>query len=199
MLRAFESAPHGLGIREIAAATDLPRPVVVNITAIMTGHGLLKALPDGTYSPGLELVSLASRVSWADRLRRLVNPHLVRLRDASGETANLVVLDDDHAIYIDQVESRYSLRHSGWVGRHIPLEGTATGMALADDTKAHAVTDSIEAGVTAIVCGVKGANTPAAVGVTGPTWRMNEAGVRWLSAMVEAVARETSADLTANF
>lgn len=199
VLRAFESAPHGLGIREIAAATDLPRPVVVNITAIMTGHGLLKALPDGTYSPGLELVSLASRVSWADRLRRLVNPHLVRLRDASGETANLVVLDDDHAIYIDQVESRYSLRHSGWVGRHIPLEGTATGMALADDTKAHAVTDSIEAGVTAIVCGVKGANTPAAVGVTGPTWRMNEAGVRWLSAMVEAVARETSADLTANF
>jgi len=124
---------------------------------------------------------------------------LVRLRDASGETANLVVLDDGHATYIDQVESRYALRHSGWVGRHIPLEGTATGMALADDTKAHTVTDSIEAGVTAIVCGVKGANSPTAVGITGPTWRITEAGIRRLSVMVEAIARETGADLTANF
>lgn len=198
VLTAFESAPHSLGIREIAAATDLPRPVVVDIAAIMTSHGLLRAQPGGTYSPGLELVSLASRVSWVDRLRRLVNPHLVRLRDASGETANLVVLDDGHATYIDQVESRHSLRHSGWVGRHIPIEGTATGMALADTTKAHLVTDSIEAGVTAIVCGVKGANSPTAVGITGPTWRINEAGVRRVTTMVEAIARETGADLEAN-
>jgi urocanate hydratase len=124
---------------------------------------------------------------------------LVRLRDASGETANLVVLDEGQAFYIDQVESRHALRHSGWVGRHIPVEGTATGMALADNSKAHAVTDSIEAGVTAIVCGVKGTNSPAAVGITGPTWRMKEAGLRRLSLVVEATASETGADLTANF
>jgi len=198
VLRAFELSPHNLSTSEIAAATDLTRPVVASITSIMTRYGLLKAHPDGTYSPGLELVSLASRVSWADRLRRTANSHLVRLRDASGETANLVVLDEGQAIYIDQVESRYSLRHSGWVGRHIPIEGTATGMALSDDTKVHTSTDSIEAGVTAIVCAVKGSYPPAAVGITGPTWRVNEAGVRRLSTMVRATARETGADLAGN-
>jgi urocanate hydratase len=173
--------------------------VIVNITSLMTVNGLLKAQSDGTYTPGLELVSLASRVSWADRLRRIANPHLVRLRDASGETANLVVLDEGQALYIDQVESRHSLRHSGWVGRHIPVEGTATGMALANDNKVHTVTDSIEIGVTAIVCGVKGTNSPVAVGITGPTWRMKEAGLRRLAAIVETTASETEADLMANY
>ena len=166
VLRAFELSPHNLSTSEIAAATDLTRPVVASITSIMTRYGLLKAHPDGTYSPGLELVSLASRVSWADRLRRTANSHLVRLRDASGE--------------------------------HIPIEGTATGMALSDDTNVHTSTDSIEAGVTAIVCAVKGSYPPAAVGITGPTWRVNEAGVRRLSTMVRATARETGADLAGN-
>jgi urocanate hydratase len=199
VLRAFEAAPRGLTLHEIVAATDLPAPVIANITTLMTVNGLLKAQSDGTYTPGLELVSLASRVSWVDRLRRVTNPHLVRLRDASGETANLVILDEGQALYIDQVESRHALRHSGWVGRHIPVEGTATGMALVDGNKVHTVTDSIEVGVTAIVCGVKGANSPAAVGITGPTWRMKEAGLRRLSSIVEATASETGADLIGHY
>jgi hypothetical protein len=61
------------------------------------------------------------------------------------------------------------------------------------------VTDSIEVGVTAIVCGVKGTNSPVAVGITGPTWRMKEAGLRRLSVIVEATASETGADLMANY
>ena len=87
-----------------------------------------------TYSLGLELVSLASRVGWVDRLRIAARAHLVRLRDATSETANLIVLDGDHAIYVDQVESSYALRHSGWVGRRVPLAGTATGAAFDDRT-----------------------------------------------------------------
>lgn len=198
VLRAFESAPRDLSTREIATATGLPRLVVVNITSMMMKHGLLKPHPDGTYSLGLELVSLASRVSWADRLRRLARPHLVRLRDASGETANLVVLDEGHAIYIDQVESQYALRHSGWVGRHVPIEGTATGMALTDDTKVHMSTDTIEAGVTTVIRAVRDAELPAAVGITGPTWRIEESGIRRLAVMVEAIAAETAVTLAAN-
>ena len=31
------------------------------------------------------------------------------------------------AIYVDQVESRQALRYGGWVGRRIPLDGTALG------------------------------------------------------------------------
>ena len=55
----------------------------------------------------------------------------MRLRDATSETANLIILDGDHAIYIDQVESSYALRHSGWVGRRVPLAGTALAALVA--------------------------------------------------------------------
>ena len=117
-------------------------------------------------------------------------PHLVRLRDATSETANLIILDGDHAIYVDQVESPYALRHSGWVGRRVPLAGTATGTAFGDRTTSHVAKDAVETGVTAIVCAIDLPGDEAAVGVTAPNWRIEEFGVMRAQRMVEAVARE---------
>ncbi len=121
--------------------------------------------------------SLASRVGWVDRLRIAARAHLVRLRDATRETANLIVLDGDHAIYVDQVESSYALRHSGWVGRRVPLAGTATGAAFEDRTTSHVAKDAVETGVTAIACAIDLPGDDAAVGITAPSWRIEEFGV----------------------
>ncbi len=150
----------------------------------------MRANGDGTYSLGLELVGLASRVGWVDRLRLGARAHLVRLRDATQETANLIVLDGDHAIYVDQVESPYALRHSGWVGRRVPLAGTATGAAFQDRARAHVASNAVEQGVTAIVAAIDLPGYDAAVGITAPTWRIEEFGLARGAAMVEAVARE---------
>jgi DNA-binding IclR family transcriptional regulator len=131
-------------------------------------------------------------VGWVDRLRIAARTHLVRLRDATSETANLIVLDGDHAIYVDQVESSYALRHSGWVGRRVPLAGTATGAAFENRTTSHVAKDAVEAGVTSIVCAIDLPGDEAAVGVTAPSWRIEEFGVVRAQRMVEAVAREIS-------
>jgi DNA-binding IclR family transcriptional regulator len=100
------------------------------------------------------------------------------------------VLDGDHAIYVDQVESSYALRHSGWVGRRVPLAGTATGAAFDDRTRSHVAKDAVETGVTSIVCAIDLRGDDAAVGVTAPSWRIEEFGVPRAQQMVEAVARE---------
>ena len=134
VLRAFATSSRGLTVQQIATGAGMSRVAVTRILPYLVESDLLHADPDGTYSLGLELVSLASRVGWVDRLRIAARTHLVRLRDATGETANLIVLDGDHAIYVDQVESSYALRHSGWVGRRVPLAGTATGAAFEDRT-----------------------------------------------------------------
>ncbi len=122
----------------------------------------------------------------------MCHPHLIRLRDATQETANLVLLDGDHALYIDQIESRYSLRHSGWVGRRVPLQDTAVGAAFADRSKAHVAADKVEMGVTGIVQALALSEGDAAVSVSGPTWRLKEFGLSRARQMVEAVARETA-------
>ena len=190
MLRAFATSSRGLTVQQIATGAGMSRVTVTRILPYLVESDLLHADPDGTYSLGLELVSLASRVGWVDRLRIAARAHLVRLRDATSETANLIVLDGDHAIYVDQVESSYALRHSGWVGRRVPLAGTATGAAFEDRTTAHVAKDAVETGVTAIACAIDLPGDDAAVGITAPSWRIEEFGIARAQQMVEAVARE---------
>ena len=176
VLRAFATVSRGLSPQEIATRAGMSRGAVARILPYLVESDLVHADPEGTYSLGLELVSLASRVGWVDRLRIAARTHLMRLRDATQETANLIVLDGDHAIYVDQVESPYALRHAGWVGRRVPLAGTATGAAFEDRTAAHVAAD-------------------AAVGITAPSWRIEEFGISRARQIVEAVAREVSLHL----
>ena len=190
VLRAFAMASRGLTLQQIASGAGMSRAAVQRILPYLVESDLLHADPDGTYSLGLELVSLASRVGWVDHLRVAAHGHLVRLRDATRETANLIVLDGDHAIYVDQVESQYALRHSGWVGRRVPLADTATGAAFEDRSKSYAVADAVEHGVTAVACAIDLPVNDAAVSVTAPSWRIEEFGMARAQGIVEAVARE---------
>ena len=195
VLRAFATVSRGLSPQEIATRAGMSRGAVARVLPYLVESDLVHAEPEGTYSLGLELVSLASRVGWVDRLRIASRTHLVRLRDATQETANLIVLDGDHAIYVDQVESPYALRHAGWVGRRVPLAGTATGAAFEDRTASHVAADAVEAGVTSIVCAIEMPANDAAVGVTAPSWRIEEFGIMRARQIVEAVAREVSLHL----
>lgn len=192
VLRAFAAATRPLTPQDIAVRAGLAQATADRIVSLLIESDLLHMEPDGSYTLGLELVSLASRVGRVDRLRIACRPHLIRLRDATQETANLVVLDGEHALYVDQVESRYSLRHSGWVGRRVPLEGTATGAAFADRSQSHVVADAVELGVTSITCAVDLPEDEVAVGITAPNWRIEEFGIPRARHMVEAIAREVA-------
>jgi IclR family transcriptional regulator, acetate operon repressor len=192
VLRALASDSRRLTPYEIAHRARLSKAATHRAMATLVEENLIHEDVDGSYSLGLELVSLASRIGWVDRLRMTCRPHLVRLRDATQETANLIVRDGDHALYVDQVESRYALRHSGWVGRRVPLEGTAAGAALTDRSTSHVAEGAYEPGVTAITCSIDVPDEEAAIGITAPSWRLAEFGMARAQGMVEAVARETS-------
>ena len=192
VLRAFATVSGGLTLHDIASSGGMSRAAAARILPYLVESDLLHADSDGTYSLGLELVGLASRVGWVDRLRIAARAHLVRLRNATQETANLIILDGDHAIYVDQVESPYALRHSGWVGRRVPLAGTATGAAFEVRTTSHAASDAVEHGVTAIACAIDLQGYDAAVSITAPSWRIEEFGIPRARGMVEAVAQEIS-------
>lgn len=193
VLRALTSAPHGLTLRDIALRGELPRSVVERIVPYLADCDLVRGETDGTYTLGLELVSLASRVATVDYLRLIARPLLTQLRDATKETASLIVLNGDHGLYIDQIESPYVLRISGWVGRRVPLRDTATGAAFSDRGTSHVVDDAVEAGVTSVACALETPDQDAAISILAPTWRLKEFGVERAQRMVEAVARQIAA------
>ncbi len=190
VFRAFGQGTQLLDVGEVTRLSELPPMVVTRLLPVLEQNDLLAKTPGGRYRLGAQLVALASRVSDLDQLRIVTRPILTRLRDATRETANLVVLESDHAVYIDQVESRHALRHAGWVGRQIPLDNTASGAAFGGDPSVQVVRDSVEPGVTAVACRIPRREHPSAVlSVTGPNFRLEGPDLARACAAVEAAAQ----------
>jgi IclR family acetate operon transcriptional repressor len=57
-------------------------------------------------------------------------PHLARLVDELGESANLAMLDGDEVVYVAQAQSRHSMRMFTEVGRRVEPHCTAVGKAI---------------------------------------------------------------------
>jgi DNA-binding IclR family transcriptional regulator len=104
-----------------------------------TAHRILRSLAlyefvrqheDGTYELGLRLLELGSAVSGQFDIVRMARPHIERLAEATGETVHLAVLEGDHAVYIDKVEGRHSIRLVSRPGYSVPLHTTSLGKVL---------------------------------------------------------------------
>jgi IclR family acetate operon transcriptional repressor len=173
IFKAYDRSTTYLSVRDIVRQSQLPQPTVARMLPVLEENGLVTRAGDGRYSLGLQLVSLAANVGSLDRLRIIARPSLLEIRDATGETANLVVRENSHVLYIDQVESRHSLRLTGWVGRTIPIGVSAAGAVLSGHRGVRVVRDAVEEGVTAVACAIdEAADPPAALSVTGPTFRL---------------------------
>jgi urocanate hydratase len=167
----------------------LPPDTVLSVVSALETERLTDRTSDGRYSLGLGLVNLAGRVGGLEPLRSCALPLLTELRDATGETAVLLVPDGDHSMCIELVESHQPLRHTGWVGKRVPLAGTATGAALAGVPGAQVADGVVEPGVTAISCLVEGSSSPpAVVSISGPTFRVCGESLAHTRAAVEAAA-----------
>jgi len=128
VLRALERAPEGLGLGEIAAATELPKSTAHRIVAALAEEDLVAQAADGRVrlGGGIARLGAASRDALAERLR----PVLLDLRRQLDETVDLAVLDGASVRFVDQVPAPQRLRAMSSVGEVFPLHCTANGKAL---------------------------------------------------------------------
>lgn len=63
-------------------------------------------------------------------IRERARPLLVRIFEATGETAQLAIRADDQVLYLDRIDTLHPLRVDRPVGTLAPLHCTALGMAL---------------------------------------------------------------------
>ena len=172
-----------LSLTAAAVRTGMPASTALRHLRVLTDRGYLVKDDFGTYSVGPSFVrtALASLQSGPyARLTAAAQPQLERLVEATEETAYLAVRDGDEAVYIATVEGRRAIRHVGWVGRSVPITGTAVGEALlvapaAPGTRPAPIfnTGAIEPDVTAVCAPLHGPSGPlAAVSVLGPAERL---------------------------
>ena len=97
----------------------------------------------------------------------------------------------DTALYVGMVEGTHSVRHAGWVGRTVALEGSAVGSALCGRVPAEgyvAQRSKVEPDVTAIAAPVwRPGGIAGAVSLVGPTYRIDD---ETLAAFGRIVSRE---------
>ena len=193
-LTAFDRASPSLSAEEVAVRSGLRASTAARVLAELEEVELVTAA-DGRYSLGIRLAALAARIEPLDRLRAAARPVLFDLRDDTAETANLVVREGDQLVYLEQVESPHALRHAGWTGRTIPLEGSAAGAALHAGPDAVEVRlDTVEPGVGAIARRLPPpVELPAVVSVTGPSVRLTPERVPAIVAAVRAAGDRIAA------
>jgi DNA-binding IclR family transcriptional regulator len=194
VLECFDQSATHLTAAELCRRSALPLVRVGPIVDELVELGLLTR-GDQELALGVRVAALAARTGPLHELRAAARPVLLKLRDTTGETANLVVQDGDEAVYLDQVESAHALRHAGWAGRRIPLTKGAAAGALTGDGGVHTAQDAVEVGVTAVACRIP--NTPsahqpaaAAVGITAPSARMNARRLERCHFAVERAAND---------
>lgn len=127
-------AAHGgvLGVSQIAASSGLSVPTVHRIVRTLVDLGYLRQEPSRQYALGPRLLLLAD--SSSAMMKSTAHPHLARLVDELGETANLAMFDGSQVAYVAQVPSRHAMRMFTEVGKRVMPHCTAVGKALLLET-----------------------------------------------------------------
>ncbi|WP_322099369.1 IclR family transcriptional regulator [Goekera deserti] len=128
LLELMAEAGGEVALSRLAAESGLPLSTIHRLVRTLVARGYVRQLPSRRYVLGPRLVHLGE--SAARRLSTWAQPHLSRLVDSTGETANLAMLDGDRVVYVAQVPSRHSMRMFTEVGRRVHLHCTGVGKVL---------------------------------------------------------------------
>jgi IclR family acetate operon transcriptional repressor len=128
VLEAF-GGDEGLGVSEIARRANLPKSTVSRIVTDLVRQRYLDREGSRLHL-GLRLFELGQAVERPRRLRRLAQPVVIRLRDMTGESVRLAVLDGDDVVLIAAVAGTDDLRHPATVGVRFSAHSSALGKSI---------------------------------------------------------------------
>src|SRR3984957_17560037 len=131
LLRAVVQCPEPVTFTELTTATGLSRSTTSRLLMALNRNGLIRRDPAGGFLPGELFLAYASRGNAETDLISVARPFLDRLGADTGETINLGVARPGGLVeQIAQVDSRYLIGGTNWVGLAVPLHCAALGKVL---------------------------------------------------------------------
>jgi IclR family acetate operon transcriptional repressor len=130
LLEALAEPGEAKGVSELARATGLPVATIHRLLATMVSRGYVRQ-DSGShkYTLGSHLIRLGEAA--ARDFGQFARPYLAELMEASGETANLAMLEDGHVAYVAQVASRHHrVRMFTEVGRRVHPHTSGVGKVV---------------------------------------------------------------------
>lgn len=162
-----------------ARAADLPPSTALRLMRTLESEDFLSRAADNSYQPGPRLIQIGAKAFSRETLVPLSRKPMEGVVEATGESVYLSVPGGgEQAIYISIVEGTFSVRHTNWVGRTVPLQGSAAGVVLRGETPQVGyvvLENTVESDVTAISAPIgAGGRVVAAMSTLVPTYRLDE-------------------------
>ena len=131
VLKAFLTREESLGVSELSRRLGLGKSAVHRLLSTLAAEGLVEQDPrTGGYRLGIVMFELGEAVKVHLDLHAAAAPVLAHLREQTGESAQVGVLDGDEVVYVDRLESAHSLRLFTETGRRVPAHCTSSGKIL---------------------------------------------------------------------
>lgn len=116
---------------ELTAASGLAKSTTSRLLTALERNGLVRRDESGRFSPGEVFLSYAWRGGAEADLVSVAQPTMAQLGEQTGETVNLGVARDGGLVeQIAQVDSKYLIGGTNWVGLTVPLHCAANGKVL---------------------------------------------------------------------
>lgn len=131
LLVLFRGAQTPVRIAEASAATGLARSTTHRLLATLQGHDFIRQdRATRAYYPGPALLELARSLSRDIELREIARAEMAAMVKRTGETANLIVLQEGRALFVEGLEGPHVLRVAARVGSAGAPHATAGGKAI---------------------------------------------------------------------
>lgn len=129
LLDALAAADGPVSLTSLAQACGLPKTSAFRYLSTLVARNYVERVGDTSdFRLGGGVYSL--QADHIDRLGQIARPHLERLRDELGETANMGILVGREVAYVDIVESSHAVRLAARLMDRDALHCTALGKAL---------------------------------------------------------------------
>ncbi|MDH3679026.1 MAG: IclR family transcriptional regulator, partial [Acidimicrobiia bacterium] len=131
VLKAFSSTDREWGVSDLARRLGLGKSTVHRLLTTLTTEGMLEQDQEsGRYRLGLAVFDLAAAVPTQLDLHEAVLSPMTDLRNQTGETVQVAVLDGREVVYVERLDSPHTLRMFLEIGRRNSAHCAGTGKAL---------------------------------------------------------------------
>lgn len=148
LLKAFSDEEYEIGISQLAKQLKLAKSTVHRLASTLMEAGMLEQNAEsGKYRLGLVVFEMGALVRRQMDYSTEARPYLTMLRERTGETVHLAILDQTSIIYINYLASRQVIRMSTELGMRKPAYCTGEGKALVAFQQPEVIEQIISAGL----------------------------------------------------
>ena len=150
LLKAFSEDESEIGVSSLSKRLGVAKSTVHRLAVTLVSEGILEQNPENEkYRLGIALFGLGALVRRRMDVSAEARPHLFQLRESTGETVHLALLDRTEIMYIYNLESHHAIRMRSDIGVRKPAYCTAEGLAILAFQPASLVGEIIARGLKA--------------------------------------------------